>query len=349
MSRQNDWARVEQALMLQGKPDCVPLWEVLVDTEVKEAFLGREIATPADDVEFWREAGYDFLPLSVGFLAVGAVIKEASSGQTDSATAYEDEAREVSWADEAEGVITTWEQFESYPWPSPEDISLDELHQCAEALPDSMRIIVLNGKVFTATWMLMGFEGLAHALADDPALAAAVFEKIGSLQYEVCMRCLQVPQVGALWMVDDVAYNEGLLVSPAILHEHVFPWYAKLGAEVNRRGIPYIYHADGNLWPVMDEILACGFNALHPIEPKGMDIREVKAKVGDRLCLTGNIDLDRLARGTPQEIAELVKRNIKDLAYDGGYCVGSSNSVAYYVPLENYVAMIEAAKQYGRL
>jgi uroporphyrinogen decarboxylase len=63
----------------------------------------------------------------------------------------------------------------------------------------------------------------------------------------------------------------------------------------------------------------------------------------------GNIEVDRLARGSRDEIVEMVKRNIDELGRDGGYCVGSSNSVTYYVPLTNFCAMIETALEYGRL
>ena len=345
MARETDWTRVEDALMLRRKPDCVPLWELYVDPDVKQAYLGREITGPADEIAFWYDAGYDFVPVSAGFLAVGEVVDQASIRHSDRYSVYGDQEREVTWAVEGEGAITTWEQFEEFPWPTASPV--DHLHQYAELLPEGMRIIGIIGKIFTPTWMLMGFEGFAYALMYEPELVAAVFQQVGRIQYDVCLRCLEVPQVAALFMSDDVAYGQGLLVSPKILREHLWPWYAKLGEEMKARGLPYIYHSDGNLWPVMDDIVACGFNALHPIEPKAMDSREVKARYGDQLCLLGNIELDRLSRGTPAEVAEMVRRNIEDLAYDGGYCVGSSNSVTYYVPLDNFVAMIEAAKSYG--
>ena len=325
----------------------MPLWELHVDEEVKRAFLGRELTGAPDEVAFWIEAGYDYVPLSAGLLAVAHVLSgDATVLHRDDYSLYSGE-REVTWAAEGEGVITTWEQFEQFPWPSADEIDLAHIEAVAALLPEKMRIVAIIGKIFTATWMLMGFEGFGYACAYQPGLVAAMFQRVGEIQYQVCQRCLQIPQVAALWMSDDIAYGQGMMVNPRILREHLFPWYAKLGRELNAAGIPYIYHSDGDLWPVMDDILACGFNALHPIEPKAMDSRELKAKLGDRLCLLGNIELDRLSRGTPEEVTEMVRRNIADLAQDGGYCVGSSNSVTYYVPLENYVAMIEAGLKYG--
>ena len=80
-----------------------------------------------------------------------------------------------------------------------------------------------------------------------------------------------------------------------------------------------------------------------------MDIIEIKKKYGDKFCIFGNIDLDyTLTRGTPDEVDALVKERIRALAPGGGYAVSSSNSIPEYVKPENYKAMIEAVKKYGK-
>jgi uroporphyrinogen decarboxylase len=101
------------------------------------------------------------------------------------------------------------------------------------------------------------------------------------------------------------------------------------------------------LFDVMDKIVGCGVDALHPIEPKAMDLGEVKRRFGDRLCLMGHVDVDLLSRGTTDEVKAMVKKNIDVAAANGGYCVGSSNSIPEYVKYENYIAMLEAAREFG--
>ncbi len=96
---------------------------------------------------------------------------------------------------------------------------------------------------------------------------------------------------GALWYSDDIAYQTGLLVSPRVLRTYHFPWVKKIGDLARARNIPFIYHTDGILWDVMEDLIGCGVGVLHPIEPQAMDIREVKQRYGDRLCLMGNLDL----------------------------------------------------------
>jgi uroporphyrinogen decarboxylase len=97
----------------------------------------------------------------------------------------------------------------------------------------------------------------------------------------------------------------------------------------------------------MDKIIDCGVNVIHPIEPKAMNIAEVKQRYGNQLCLIGNIDVDLLSRGTIDEIRKNVIKNIDEVGKDGGYCVGSGNSIPEYVKLENYIAMIETVKEYN--
>ncbi|MBI2957792.1 MAG: nucleoside 2-deoxyribosyltransferase, partial [Chloroflexi bacterium] len=98
---------------------------------------------------------------------------------------------------------------------------------------------------------------------------------------------------------------------------------------------------------VLDDIVAVGFNGLNPIQPNAMDIKEVKARVGKKLCLVGNIDGDLMTRGTPGQIVELVKNKLKEIAPGGGYCLGSSGGIESFISLENYNAMRETALTYG--
>jgi uroporphyrinogen decarboxylase len=99
---------------------------------------------------------------------------------------------------------------------------------------------------------------------------------------------------------------------------------------------------------VLPDLIACGLDALHPMEPKGMDIAAVKREFGDRLALLGNIDVDLLTRGSPGEVPTQVRQRIQEVAPGGGFAIGSSNSIPDYVPLENYRALVEASLAFGR-
>ena len=110
-----------------------------------------------------------------------------------------------------------------------------------------------------------------------------------------------------------------------------------------------IFHSDGNIWDVIEDIIDAGFWGLHPIDPKAMDINEVKKRYGDKIALVGNTDLEfPLGTGKPEDVDQWIRQRIHDLAPGGGYVVSSGNSVPEYVPLENYKAMLLAGHKYGK-
>jgi uroporphyrinogen decarboxylase len=198
----------------------------------------------------------------------------------------------------------------------------------------------------------MGYEHFCLSLADNPELVSRIAERIGSIQCAVLRRLIQLPDIYAVWYGDDLACSDALLASPRVLKKHFFPWIEELSGIAHDAGMPFIMHSDGVLWDVLDDLVALGLNALHPIEPKAMDIYELKCRYGGKLALLGNIDLGyTLTRnsGRPKDVRAEVRRKIRKLAPGGGYGVASgAGGVTRYVALENFVAMREATLEFGR-
>jgi uroporphyrinogen decarboxylase len=330
------------------EPDRVPLGDWHVDHLPKEGFLGRKIVTLQDQVDFWYAAGFDFVTSSSGILEP----VRAPEGMTTKGEAVHTEygdrvSRE--WAHEHEGVITSWEQFEKYPWPSVDGFDLSKWDAFDKILPPGMKAILLLGKIYTPVWMFMGAETFFNALETNEALVEAIFEKIGRIQYETFLRVIEHPCVGATLHPDDIAHNTGLLVHPKHLRKYLFPWYKKMGDVSREKGLGFVFHTDGDCTEAMDDLVACGFHAFNPIQPNAMDIVAVKRKWGKKLCLIGNLNLDStLTLGTPQDVRAEVYERIRTIGPGGGYMVASSNSVTDYVPLENMKAMFDATFEFGR-
>ena len=107
-------------------------------------------------------------------------------------------------------------------------------------------------------------------------------------------------------------------------------------------------HTDGNTWAILDKLIHAGIDALHGIQPSaGMDIKELKAKVGREIALFGAIDCDLLVRGSQNEVKESVEYCIKHAAPGGGFALSSSNSIQLGVKYENYMAMLDCIRQKG--
>jgi uroporphyrinogen decarboxylase len=317
-----------------------PLAELGVHPKIKEAFLSKPIINLKDEVEFWHLAGYDYIklqpkadfnPLKIGL--------DKNVSYNDDGTIFR------KWASENNGVISSFDDFEKYKFPSPADFDYSNFENVKALLPEGLGVVGQYGDIFTMTWEMMGFQSFSLALFENAELVNELNNRLGELVMSMFEYFVQSDVVDAIWYSDDIAYTNSLLVSPDVLDKYFFPWLKKIGELAEHYNKPLIYHTDGILYDVLDRIIGCGVDAIHPIEPKAMDIAEVKQRYGKKLCLIGNIDVDLLSRGTVGEIRKNVIKNIQDVGYDGGYCVGSGNSIPEYVKLENYIAMIETVKE----
>jgi uroporphyrinogen decarboxylase len=210
-----------------------------------------------------------------------------------------------------------------------------------------MQVIRYCGPVFQMAWMLMGYEALSYALADDPGLVVSIMDRIFEVVRAEVADALQRDVVGAVWFGDDIAIKDRLMVAPEFLRAHFFPRLAELGGMCAARGIPLIYHTDGNVSSVLPDIMAAGVSALHPIDPLGMDIVATKAEVAGRLCVIGGVDVGLLLTGSPDAVAAETRARLRCLAPGGGYVLGSSNSIPRAVPAANYRAMLETVRSAG--
>ncbi|OHB86637.1 MAG: hypothetical protein A2V98_24210 [Planctomycetes bacterium RBG_16_64_12] len=356
-----DFENFKKAVFCQGEPDRVPQFDGTVAEDIKTRLLGRPVEGIEDEVDFSMAAGYDYVPLTIGFRQTIRGEKQGIMGakQVDTTLLKPHEAqynphREGKntrmWAEEGSGVIRDQATFDNFDWPDPDrSYSYDTLEKLGTLLPDGAMAIVNVGYVFTAPWMLMGLEDFCMALAQGEPLVLRIIERVAGIQKRVVENLLQFDCVGAIRMPDDLGHTGGTMVSPKFLRQYIFPWHKQIGDMVRAKGLPYLFHSDGRLYEVIDDLLACGYHSLHPCEPASMDIVELKRKYAGRLCLMGNINLDStLCLGTPDDVAEEVKLRLRTVAPGGGYCCGSSNSIPEYVPYENYVAMIDTIQKYGQ-
>lgn len=340
-----DFERYMTALRCQ-EPDRVPLGEWEIDVGVKESFLGKKIENLNDEIEFWRQAGFDYVTARSGIMDSPQGPQRIAGQPTESKYGKKSSRK---WAMEHEGIIKNWEEFERFTWPSPDDFDLSRWSILDKILPKGMKVVYVFGKIFTPVWMYMGTETFYYGLKDNEALIEVLFQKVKEIQYEIFQRVVEHPCVGAVLNNDDIAHNNGLMIHPRYLRKYLFPFYKKLGDVCRDKGLGYILHSDGDCTEAMTDIIDCGYHGFNPVQPNAMNIEEVKRKWGKQLCLIGNINLDStLTTGTPDDVRAEVFERIRTIAPGGGYMVASSNSIPDYVPLENMKAMFRATLDYGK-
>jgi uroporphyrinogen decarboxylase len=355
-----DFERLRTALYC-GQPDRVPLLDLFHDLDVKEAFLGRPIRSAEDDIAFHMHAGYDYYTFGFQYQEIVEGYRQIGEPSSGVATPLYGCQRARRWVREHDGLIAKRADFERFPWPEPgrspimamanvfHDVTAEQaVSDTLRVLPPTMKLIAQTDGIFERFTKMMGLETFCYLVQDDPALVQALFDLGGRLAVGLFEHMARLPAVGALWLADDLAYGSGPLFSPRLMRQALFPWYRQIAAIARDAQLPLLFHSDGNLLPILDDLVEIGFNALQPIEPNAMDIAYLKARYGGRLCLVGNMDLgSTLALGTPEQVRSAARNLIRAVGPGGGYCLGSSNTVTNYVPLDNFRAMVEAAFAYG--
>jgi len=194
------------------------------------------------------------------------------------------------------------------------------------------------------TYLSMGMEHFSLMLFDNPRFVLQLMDIF------VDWACKAVPRICELgfdFMViaEDLAWKQGPLFSPKTVRELFIPRMKKVAEKIK---LPWIYHSDGNLLPILDDLLSLGMNGVANVEPNAMDIADLKKRYGHRICLMGNIDLHyTLTQSTPEETEAEVKKRIQEIGPGGGYILASSNGLTGYCKPENVLAMNRALLKYG--
>lgn len=204
------------------------------------------------------------------------------------------------------------------------------------------------GPYYAASWL----RGTAEFLMDLAAEQDVAHAVLRFATDAARARIDEFAAIGAVAMVisDDLAHKGGTFMSPAHFRELIVPYHRELVEHGHSLGLKMILHCDGDLWQILDDVVASGFDGLNPLEPEaGMDLAAVKSRYGRQLCLIGNLSVvSLLPRGTVEQVEAEVIRAIEAAGAGGGLVICDSNVITGEVKAENYVAMMRAAKAHGR-
>jgi uroporphyrinogen decarboxylase len=146
----------------------------------------------------------------------------------------------------------------------------------------------------------------------------------------------------------DYCFNSGPFLSPAQFAEFVTPYLARLIRGYRELGFYTIKHTDGNIMPILDQLVEAGPHALHSLDPQGgVDIAEVKRRYGTRVCLIGNVNCGLLDTGTDAEVAASVRYALRHGMPGGGYVFSTSNCIYTGMRLNRYALMLDIWRQEG--
>ncbi len=350
--------------VLKGKqpPRRVHLVELGIDPEVlqaiQETYLGEPWALPRGIygpdkpneryyqqlVNIYYRLGYDFVPIWPIWVNNPAGKKRLAEDTADQSRGTRD------WVDESGALIKSRADFDAFPWEkiyaAPETFEM-----VARFLPAGMKMTVSATLFENIFEYLLGTEGLFYLMSDNPQLVEDVFNRWGQVVYDYYASVIGLEAVGGIFQADDMGFKTGTMISPADLRRLLFPWLAKYAALAHEHNKPFFIHSCGNLYKkspsVMDDLIdMVKIDGFHSFQDVILPAAEVKARYGQRVALLGGVDMDKLAT-LPEADLRAYLRGILAACMPGGrFAFGSGNTIANFVPLQNYAILLDEARQW---
>lgn len=332
--------------VLQNKrPARLPVYEHIISPEIMEKILEVQFADlqagEGSDLKefftqycrFFKEMTYDTVSFEVCITEILPEHGAIMGGRT--------------------GPIQNREDFEKYPWDElPQrfwDVADKQFAMLGKCLPEGMKALggVGNG-VFEISEDLVGFQYLCYMMADDPDLVADLYRRIGDLMVDIWVTFLKryAEHFVICRFGDDLGFKTSTLVSPRTIRTYILPQYQRVIELIHQANRPFLWHSCGNIFGIMDDVIALGINAKHSNEDVIAPFDKWIDLYSDRIGLLGGIDVDLLCCEPPATIVkQVVEQGQRFRKHANGYALGSGNSIPEYVPIDGYLAMIEAAQQ----
>jgi uroporphyrinogen decarboxylase len=373
----SDFQSLVQVLKGTKQSDRVLCAELLVDEQIKEVILrqvfGEDYYPPPIEqwgpeklavttgeerkaayknyyrqtIRFWDLLGYSLvtdLTFTTNFESLNSIgNRAADTAQLSKGERY--------WASEGKGLIRSWADFERFPWKRAYqfiDEYADYLQMIQGMLPENMKLGVVGTLFEEPLEWIFGYEGLFYLLTDQPNLVQAVFDRVGEIMLRFYEAVIRHEAVGCIFHADDLGFKSGTFLSIDDLQRLVFPWFRKYASVAHQHGKPFFLHSCGNKERIMDILIdQVAIDGIHSFEEASYPVAAYKSRWGRRVGIIGGVDVDRLTRLDEEDLRSYL-REVLDVCMRGGrYVFGSGNSIPNYLPVGNYMAMLDEARKWG--
>ncbi len=378
----NSQERVSLALNLE-EPDRVPLFTPGFDGNLADEALNKPAANTFNilnqvmekNPEGWKEELNRIMP-QLEVLTFSKVIEAASILGFDACSAgyiplimrNEEEMIDIFgkrqkikningnvYPDYFGGLIKDRKDWESYPKPDFKEIYrnakkfFSSLLRHVKKINNDIVVVAQDSlaSIFPPAWQGMGITYFARALKRDPQLIKERLE----FNTEFALTVFKAyKECGATIFMEggDIAHSGGPFLSPKQFNKFLLPCYQQVAQEIHDWNGKYILHTDGDINLLLDFIVNSGFDGLQCLELPFVNPKHVKKKIGDKICLIGNIDTKYvLVEASREEVQEAVKSAIKAMGKGGGFMLSPSN-LHPKMSLERIKWMVEAGLSYGK-
>ncbi len=338
--------RVERTLNLQ-ETDRVPIYDLLYNDSVIEYFTGRIPPAGEEGLKITCEAISKMLDMTRGVTGPSEPrVYKREDGLVIRQERWTSWIEEKPFKDEEEAKKWLIESIERLKRIDKEEMANRYMFYFNKILSYVGDTVVLHAQTGTGLDELrhaLGIELFSYLSADEPGLISEYLDVYTDLQVKFIHKIANRELSPCALTYGDIAYKERLLHSPDWLRREFFPRLKRLNDAWHEHGIKCLFHSDGYIMDVIPDLIDTEIDGINPIETvAGMNLKEVKRLYGDKLFITGGIDVSQLlSNGTPEEVREVCREAIR-IGYPG-YFIGSTTELDNGARLENVLAMVETA------
>lgn len=229
--------------------------------------------------------------------------------------------------------------------------SLEDFLRLLEAIRDLSGDEFFLGTHGDPTYSLPDGEHMAefaYRMADDPQGLMDTAQQRVDHQLELARKAAEHGALDGFFMCADYCYNSGPFLSPRQFRKFITPYLTQTIAAYREMGFYAVKHTDGNIMPIIDQLVEARPHALHSLDPQaGVDIAEVKRVYGDRVALIGNVNCGLLDTGTEEEAIASVRYCLQNGMPGYGYIFSTSNCVYTGMKLSRYELMMDIWRKEG--
>ena len=241
------------------------------------------------------------------------------------------------------GPCLTGPELSGYRFPDPTaEYRFEHLEAWCRANSQHYTIVWI-GDLWERAGFMCGLQRLLLYVATEPDFVQELLRRIADYILHTMDLILERFEFDGVALSDDYGTQQSLMINPAAWRRLVKPYLAEIFAKAKSAGRTTFLHSCGNVREVIPDLIELGLDVLHPIQPEAMDASELKRRYGDRLTFCGGLGTQNvLAKSTPGQVRDEVRRLKKTMGRGGGYILEPGITIQADVPLENILAVIEA-------
>jgi len=354
--------RVERTLAFQ-ETDRIPIYDLLRCDAAFEHFAGERLPTLSEDPQTAKtlhriacKAVGNFLDMtrSVGF----GPLAEKDTTDTYGFMHHHAPFLKTSWIvkrpfEDEQGAMAFIEKWTDAVKKRTREIQSDQVHfrekvhrdflERRSNMSDTVELLAEQGTGLDSLRHALGMELFTYVYLDSPNLLGEAMDAETDQNVAICHAIADPKLSPVVLTYGDIACKDRLLHSPAFLRKEFLPRIKRIHDAWHEHHIKCLFHSDGNLMEIMDDLIEAEIDGLNPIETvAGMDLKTLREAYGNKIFLAGGIDMSQLlSRGTPDQVREVCRQAIRD-AYPG-FFMGSTTEADNSCRLENLIAMREVA------